>query len=206
MGDYVADNNTMNRQKVFGEFDSLLDPCPDYYSEQDLKIIANAIRQFNTSVFDAGCGDGRIFRHLGIDAKRYYGVDPSKRAISSFRENNPGMFQRVSTRPFEEMTDKWSSSECVVVATFGSASYFMTQYLELLAKSNKPHFLMFFKENGLPAVLGQTHIFQRNIAQLKRLFPFSLVYERGDYIIVSSLDVDWAKAQGASLIQPSLFD
>ena len=206
MGEYVADNNTMNRQKVFGEYDNLLDPFPEYYSEQDLKCVANAIRQFNLSVFDAGCGDGRIFKHLGLSPQRYYGIDPSKRCVAQLRENNPGMFQRVSTRPFEEMTDRWQSTECVVVATFGSASYFMTQYLELLAKSNKPHFLMFFKNGFLPTVLGETHIFNRSTEQLKRLFPFSVVVERGDYTIVSSKEIDWNKANGATLIQPSLFD
>lgn len=206
MGDYIPENNTMNRQKVFNEFDLLPDPCPQYYSDEDLVLIANVLRQFDTNIFDAGCGDGRVFKHIGIAPKQYYGVDPSKKAVARFRESNEGMYQRICTRPFEEVSDKWMKTECVVVALFGSASYLMTQYLQMVAKANKPHFLMFFREGFIPAVLESTHTFQRKEEDLRRLFPYSHIHKFGDYLVVTNQEVNWEKAKSPVITNPSLFD
>jgi hypothetical protein len=87
---------------------------------------------------------------------------------------------------FEESVNYWSKGDAVVLATYGAASYFMHQYLEILGKSGQDFFLMFYKDNYCPQVFQDMHHFSYSDDYLRSAFPNSNIMPLDTYRIVSS--------------------
>lgn len=207
MGGYSEENRTMNRQKVFGEFSSLKNAFDPFYTNAQLKIICGAIKQFgNIPIFEFGCNNGKLIDEYGIPSNMYYGVDPNKEAINVLKSTHAGFSQRASVRAFEESHSKWEKWPGVIVGTFGSPSYVMRQYLEILREEKHDYFLMFYRDEFCPGIFSGMHHFRYGINDLRILFPKAYIYPMGDYITVSSKEIDWHKANAYTPIQTSLFD
>jgi hypothetical protein len=124
----------------------------------------------------------------------YYGVDPSKKAIKQFREKAIGFYRRCSTISFEEAIKKWMSADSVVVALFGTASYFMPQYLRKLGESGLDYCLMFYKDDYTPAEFEEMHHFTYDRMQLKSMFPNCNIYNHKNFVTISSKKITWQQA------------
>lgn len=186
MGDTFENTIIINRQKVFSEFDGL-DMYDKEYSEKQSKEIASCIMNtFKMSVFEAGFGFGTFVKESGISPNDYYGVEPSQKALDYFRSLNAGFYRRVSRKSFEEAVEKWKCFEGVVIALFGSASYFMGNYLKILKESGKDYFLMFYKNGYCPSDLKSMHHFDYSIEALQYSFNTAYIQSYGNYCIVSS--------------------
>jgi 2-polyprenyl-3-methyl-5-hydroxy-6-metoxy-1,4-benzoquinol methylase len=86
MGDPIPDTIILNRQKVFSEFDMLSDEA---LSRQEIcEGLSQHLADWyqGESVWDAGCGAGRLLDLLAVPPERYHGCDPSQKAISRFKE------------------------------------------------------------------------------------------------------------------------
>lgn len=206
MGDYIINNNTMNRQKLFDEFDAFEGHLPEFYTEEELYQIANCVKQFSMPVFEIGCADGKIVKALQLNPQNYYGVDASKKLIDTFRRTTNGFYRRVSGKAFEETSDKWLNWDGVIVGTFGSPSYCMWQYLSMLEKNGKEYFLMFYKTDFTPAPFGQMHHFNYTVTELQVMFSRGFFYPTENYIIVTSRPIDLKKALNLNGKQQTLFD
>jgi hypothetical protein len=196
MGDPFETTWILNRQKVFNEFDFLEWPVPRIYSNQEMDVMAKSImftfkdRRF----FEAGIGNGDFVAFTKIKPEMYYGVDPSKKAIKQFREKTSGFFRRCSTISFEEAIKKWMSADSVVVALFGTASYFMPQYLRKLGESGLDYCLMFYKDDYTPAEFEEMHHFTYDRMQLKSMFPNCNIYNHKNFVTISSKKITWQQA------------
>lgn len=187
MGASFEETIIINRQKVFDEFRFLNFPYYDYYTQDESEEICDTIIEtFNKPVFEAGIGNGDFIRTTKMKPSEYYGVDPNKACVQTFRNDNSGFYQRCSTKSFEEAFKKWSTWDGVIVALFGTASYIMGQYLRLLKESGRDHFLMFYKKGYCPAQFKEMHHYEYSLEGIKRAFNQSTVVEYGDYVIVSS--------------------
>jgi hypothetical protein len=192
MGNPLEVTKVMNRQKLFDEFDTFEWPLERYYSESEHEATCETIiRNFDKPVFEIGLGNGEFVKSTKISPDRYYGIDPSRKAIERFRKNVIGYYKCCSTKAFEETHSKWSEGDKVVIALFGTASYLMEPYLKLLAKSKQDYFLMFFKDDYYPESLRGTHSFVHTKEELKALFPECVMYNHKNYITVSSKPVEW---------------
>ena len=190
MGDTFENTIIINRQKVFGEFDTL-PKIPTYYTDDDSRAISKyVVNNFNNPIFECGIGKGKFVLHSGITPEMYYGCDPSKKAVEFFRETNKGFYHRVSKKPFEELVGRWKGSESAVIALFGSASYIMWPYLRMLADCNEAYFLMFYQYDYVPEGLEFMHHFKYDEELLRRTFTKAKVKTWNNYIIVSTKDID----------------
>ena len=80
----------------------------------------------------------------------------------------------------------WTKGTAVVLATYGAASYFMRQYLEILAKSGQDYFLMFYREDYCPEQFKEMHQFLYMDNDLSVIFPDGHKYHVDNYRVVSS--------------------
>lgn len=196
MGDPFETTWILNRQKVFNEFDFLEWPIPRIYNNQEMDVMAKSImftfkdRKF----FEAGIGNGDFVAYTKIKPEMYYGVDPSKKAIKQFREKAIGFYRRCSTISFEEAIKKWMSADSVVVALFGTASYFMPQYLRKLGESGLDYCLMFYKDDYTPAEFEEMHHFTYDRMQLRSMFPNCNIYNHKNFVTISSKKITWQQA------------
>lgn len=193
MGDFCEENKTMNRQKLFDEFDLYEWPIPRIYTNQEMDIMAKTIISSfkGEKVFEAGFGNGDFVKFSNIKPDMYYGIDSSKKAVKLFREKMYGFYRRCATQSFEEAINKWLSADSVVVALFGSPSYFMTQYLSKLGESGLDYCLMFYREDYSPKEFDDMHHFTYDKGQLMRLFPGCNIYNHKNFITVSSKKLIW---------------
>ena len=188
MGDPIENTTIINRQKVFSEFDNI-GVMEDIQSES----LYNQVSQmFNTTfpnrdVYEVGCGTGVTFERFNIEPTHYRGVDPSKKAIEQFKQSHPELSNRLFVNSFEESVNYWSKGSAVVLATFGAASYFMHQYLEILANSGQEYFLMFYLEDYCPEQFKSMHQFIYRDNALPVIFPEGHIYPIDKYRIVSSI-------------------
>lgn len=192
MGDGVnlEVDKTINRQKVFSEFDNLTYPIKVDYTENELKTIVDCILvNFNCPIFEIGFGNGGFVKTSKVKPENYYGIEPSAKAVKYFRENVKGFYRRCSRVSFEESVDKWKTSQNTIIALFGSASYIMGQYLKILKESPNDYFLMFYKKGYCPENLKEMHHFDYSKEALAYSFNSAYVMEFGNYYIVSSKDV-----------------
>lgn len=203
MGDPFETTWILNRQKVFNEFDFLEWPIPRHYTNREMSIMVETILFTfkDKKIFEAGIGNGDFVKLANIRPEKYYGVDPSKKAIAQFRTSASGFYRRCSTKSFEESINKWLSADSVVVALFGTASYFMHQYLEKLNESGLEYCLMFYREDYTPSEFAEMHHFRYDQAQLRTMFPKCNIYNHKKYITISSKKLIWQKP----LIENELF-
>lgn len=200
MGDGIdIDNdNTINRQKIFKEFDNLKVPNPSYYTDKTAGIVNLLIKQIGVSkYYEIGCGDGLfVQKYLDVGKDGYRGVEPSNKLVYQFRVNNPHLSRNIVNRSFEESFDRWEkyNDTHILLALFGTASYIMRPYLEKVANSGKKFFLMFYKDGFVPTEFKDMHHFMYNSVILERMFRKSYKYSSKDYYIVSSDRLDIAKA------------
>ena len=191
MGDAIQDTVIINRQKVFTEFDKL-----DRQEEaHNPELMHQVVALFNSAfagreVYEGGCGEGSTIRHFGIPPHLYRGVDPSQKAIDTFKTSFPEYAGRVFCNSFEESVNYWSKSNAVILATFGAASYFMEPYLKILSRSGLDYFLIFYIEGYCPEVFQQMHHFNYQGNYLVKLFPNSLFLVVDNYRIVSSQPIE----------------
>lgn len=203
MGDPFETTWILNRQKVFNEFDFLDWPIPRTYSRPEMEITAESImKAFDKNVFECGFGNGDFVKYSGIKPENYYGVDPSKKAISQFRATAVGFYRRCSTLSFEEAINKWLSANSVVIALFGTASYFMSQYLQKLNESGLDYFLMFYKEGYTPEPFVEMHHFGYSKNSIKNIFPRACIYVHEKYYSVSSKQIKWQKPKTENELFP----
>lgn len=203
MGDPFETTWILNRQKVFNEFDFLDWPIPKLYTRREMDIMAKTILFTfkGKSVFEAGIGNGDFVKLSNVRPENYYGVDPSNKAISLFRESTSGFYRRCSTKSFEESIKKWLSANSVIIALFGAASYFMHQYLEKLGESGLDYCLMFYREDFDPAEFNEMHHFKYDTIQLRRIFPNCNIYNHKNYITISNKKLIWQQ----STVEDELF-
>lgn len=202
MGDTFENTIIINRQKVFGEFDSLT-IFPTYYTDEESRQIAQFVmKNFKMPIFECGIGKGKFVLHSGITPEAYYGCDPSKNAVEFFRETNKGFYQRVSKKPFEELVERWKCFDGTVVALFGSASYVMWPYLKMLADNNKDYFLMFYQTDFVPEGLEGMHHFKYEEEWLRKVFAKADITRWNNYIIVSTKKIEIKPAY----VQRGLFE
>lgn len=192
MGGYCPENRTMNRQKVFDEFNVLDWPIPCNYSKSEMEIMAfTIVKTFGKKVFEAGIANGDFVRTSGIAPEQYYGVDPAKKAVAYFRNNAVGFYQRCSSKSFEEAIAKWKDGDSVVIALFGTASYLMHQYLEKLNEIGGDYCLMFYKEGYTPEEYKDMHHMNYTRTDIQRMFPKANIYNHKKYITASSRRLIW---------------
>ena len=187
MGDAIEDTTIINRQKVFSEFDNIgvmEELQPEALYNQVAQLFHNAFP--GRDVYEVGCGTGVTFEHFHLEPTRYRGVDPSKKAIEQFKQSHPELSNRLFVNSFEESVNYWSKGTAVVLATFGAASYFMHQYLEILAKSGQDYFLMFYREDYCPEQFKDMHQFIYRDNALSVIFPDGYIYPIDNYRIVCS--------------------
>lgn len=195
MGDPWETTIIMNRQKVFGEFDSLgLKSMPEYYEKEDAYTIASAVEQLHRPLFEFGCGDGTVAEIIAPQKESYYAVEPSSVLVDAFRSRMKGFSRRISRLSFEEALDKWSEWDGTIIGLFGSPNYVMRPYLSRLGNLRKEVFLMFYKDGYIPEPLKSLHSFNYSFSDLQKMFPSRILYEFKDYNIVSSQMVDWDRA------------
>ena len=193
MGDAIENTTVINRQKVFSEFDSieLVEP-EDLWELPYNEMYWRFIQHFDgRKVYEVGCGTGKTFEQFYIDPQKYRGVDPSSKAIAKFKESHPELSDRLFCSSFEESVNYWSKTDAVILATFGSASYFMKPYLEILAKSGRDFFIMFYREGFCLKEFKQMHHFSYTYKELIELFPRVYFQKWLDYYIVSTKPIEW---------------
>ena len=195
MGWPPVETTIINRQKVFNEFDFLDWPIPKLHTNQEMDIMAKTILYTfkDKKVFEAGIGNGDFVKLTKIKPEMYYGVDSSKKAIKQFRANALGFYRRCSTNSFEESINRWLSADSVVISLFGTASYFMHQYLEKLGESGLDYCLMFYREDFEPEEFKEMHHFKYDRVQLKAMFSGCNIYNHQKYITISSKKLIWQK-------------
>lgn len=193
MGDPFETTWILNRQKVFNEFDFLEWPIPRIYNNQEMDVMAKSIMATfkGKKIFEAGIGNGDFVSFTNIKPEMYYGVDPSKNAVRLFREKTNGFYRRCSTMSFEEAIKKWLSADSVVIALFGTASYFMHQYLRKLGESGLDYCMMFFRDGYLPVQYKDTHPFTFDKTQIRSMFPNCNIYNHKNYLTISSKKIIW---------------
>lgn len=189
MGDTFENTIIINRQKLFGEFDMLDVYDKEYSEKQEMEVVQNIMNTFKKPVFEAGFGFGSFVKLSGITPSNYYGVEPSKKAIDYFRANNTGFYKRVSNKCFEEAVEQWKAFDGVIIALFGTASYFMFPYLRILDDSDRDYFLMFYKEEYCPKDLKSMHHFNYTIEFLEKELKRATIQEYGNYYIASTKDI-----------------
>ena len=188
MGDAIENTTIINRQKVFSEFDNI-----GVMEEFQSDALYNQVAQmFHTAfpgrdVYEVGCGTGVTFDRFHIVPTRYRGVDPSKKAIEQFKKSHPELSNRLFVNSFEESVNYWSKGSAVVLATFGAASYFMHQYLEILTKSGQDYFLMFYKEDYCPEQFKGMHHYEYMDKDLLAIFSDSQQTHLENYRIITSV-------------------
>lgn len=180
----------IDRQKVFSEFDSI-DVVKQLHPDETYDKIAQFFNMpFNGRyINEFGCGAGATYEHFHIEPTHYRGCDPSKKAIEQFKQSHPEISHRLFCYSFEESIDFWGKPSTVLLATFGAASYFMRQYLEILANKGQDYFLMFYKEDYCPEQFKGMHHFNYTDNDLQSMFPNIYIIRHEDYRIVTSLAV-----------------
>lgn len=211
MGDTLPNTIIINRQKVFNEFNNLEIPNPQYYTDKSAAIICNVIKQIDCEkYYEIGCGDGLFLRDfLKALPENYKAVEPSNRLVYAFRQNNPKYYKCVSTKSFEESLDRWKNFDnCLLLGLFGSASYLMRPYLEMIPLVGKRYFLMFYREEFTPKGLEHMHHFNYSREYLGNIFKYAYKLQTKDYYIISSesIDLNKAKLEYEYNTQRSLFD
>lgn len=192
MGDPFETTWILNRQKVFGEFDFLDWPIPRIYTTPENEIMCHTIlKSFEKKVFECGLGNGDFVKTTAIKPEDYYGVDPSKKAVTQFRMQNDGFYRRCATQSFEEAINKWLSADSVVIALFGTASYFMSQYLGKLNESGLDYCLMFYQEGFVPVQFSEMHHFDYSKSRIRSIFPRANFYTNKKFITISSKALIW---------------
>ena len=186
MGDAIEETIILNRQKVFSEFDNL--DCHMACPEDLMKTVSVLYNSLfpGRSIYEAGCGNGNTIKYFGIPYNKYRGVDPSSKAIESLKEAFPEYGKWVFNMSFEESVNYWTKGDAVVLATFGAASYFMHQYLNILSQSEKDYFLMFYKEGYCPQQYAQMHHFNYTDEFLQSIFPHGFMRLIDNYRVITS--------------------
>ena len=203
MGNYIENNNCMNRQKVFDEFNVLDWPIPNNYTKAEMEIMAMTIvKTFGKKVFEAGIANGDFVRTSGITPDKYYGVDPAKKAVEYFRSHAKGFYQRCSGKSFEEAIAKWKDGTSVVIALFGTASYLMHQYLEKLNETGGDYCLMFYREGYTPDEYKDMHQMNYTRSDISRMFPKANIYNHKKYITASSRKLIWQQPKTEQSLFP----
>ena len=181
-------DKTINRQKVFSEFDTL-PTIYDISTPQEKKQIAHIIKSsFDSRLYEFGFGSAWLIDELKLSPSEWYGVEPSKKAVNQVRSTRSGFYKRVATQSFEESVEKWKDQEYTILGLFGSASYVMWQYLKLLRESKNSYLLMFYKEGYKPKEFDLMHHFEYTKDGLERFFSRPII-EYKNYYIVSDKDI-----------------
>lgn len=204
MGNPWEMTKVMNRARVFDSFDSFEWPLYREYSEYEVAMMSETIiNSFGgKKVFECGFGNGDFVKFSDIKPENYYGVDPSKKAIQLFRSNTPGFGRKCSRLSFEEANKRWLYADSVVIALFGAASYFMYEYLNILAENGLDYCLMFYREGYVPEEFVGMYPFSYKKSDLLRMFPKARIYNHERYITMSSRELKWKKPS----VQYQLFD
>ena len=199
MGDAIENTTIINRQKVFSEFDSIgifeervINNGKDL-TRSDYELLSDdfywTFSRYNEQViYEVGCGSGLTYEYFQIDPKKYWGVDPSKKAIEKFKSSHPELKDRLFCNSFEESVNYWTKGNNIVLATFGAASFFMKPYLKILADSGQDFFLMFYKEGYCPESFKDMHHFNYTDSELKEIFPKGFHYSnlaKNNRIVIS---------------------
>lgn len=191
MGDTYDKTVIINRAKVFNELDILKTEPKLYYGEQEMQCMAEAVKMVSDgSILDIGCGDAPYAECLIKDKSGYMGIEASKDMTNRFRERHPLLKGRITCRPFEEVSGalEWFD---IAVAMFGSASYIMRPYLNIIGSEAKDYFLMFYRDGFCPEAYKACHHFRYTASDISKIFPKGCIREWNDYLVCSSKDIDW---------------
>ena len=194
----IEASKILNRQKVFSEFDNVDFPDEDVVPFGCVSALRFRFEYILTSdyIYEVGCGVGGSVRGLFLSPNRYIGIDPSRKSIERFKTRYPDFADRLYVSSFEESVRYWSQGNPFIMAIFGTASYIMRPYLELLDKSGKKYFIMFYKEGYCPKEYEGTHYFRYSLDDIHKMLPSAEVLPYNNYYIASNKKihqyiVDW---------------
>lgn len=184
----LEDCKALNRQKVFSEFDNLNLPDEDVVPFGCVSTLRFQFGLLWTGnyIYEFGCGAGDSVRGLLLRSNTYIGIDPSRKAIDRFKAKYPDFANRLYVSSFEESVRYWSQGNPFILATFGTASYIMRPYLELLDKSGKGYFIMFYKEGYCPKEYEGTHYFRYSLDDIHKMLPLAELLPYNNYYIASN--------------------
>ncbi|GMO33878.1 MAG: hypothetical protein Ta2B_14340 [Termitinemataceae bacterium] len=118
--------------------------------------VLNMINYQGGSLLEIGCASCPLIERLEVS--EYYGIDPSGKMIEICRRNNPNaVFVQSDFEAFYT-----PNHFDYIVATFGAASYIDENYLQRINEMLNPGgkiFLMFYKDDYLPATYQKTGMF-----------------------------------------------
>lgn len=190
MGEYSEERIVINRQKVFNEFDYLDNPTEDYYPQEKVQDMADALKAFsNRPIFEFGVGTGRTMSELRPRPELYTCCDPSRKMVEKFRMLRRGFYRNICTRSFEESYDRWTKDNAVIVGLFGAPSYVMPRYLNMLDDWHKTYFLMFYKDGFIPAQFKDMHTFGMKRYEIASMFYRGKIVDYDNYVIATNADV-----------------
>lgn len=191
MGSPIEETTVINRQKLFGEYDQIAERYDSLFEDDESKArdrrVSEMLKPFSGSVYDLGCGTGRLLSLKQIPATEYQGIDPSGKMLELFRRNHNGYYKTVRRKAFEEDASSYLSFENTI-SLYGSVSYVMPVYLQMLAENHRSLFLMFYKPDYIPLINQKTsvtmHHFMYREEELQKLFCGCHIFGFDDYIIV----------------------
>lgn len=194
MGAPIDETTVINRQKLFGEFDDLVNPLAKWYTVEFRNYIAEIVNSIRgeKNVYEAYCGDGDFVAASHISSSQYKGAEPSNVLINAFREKQNGFYRNVTKSPFESLSERWTKPGTLVISLFGKASYIMRPYLEKVVSSGNDYFFMFFKDGELPTELEGTHTIGYTQQEIKEMFPKSnRTIMKDEYYVVTNKKIKW---------------
>lgn len=207
MGSPINETTIINRQKVFGEYDQIAAQYDDLFNDSSSKTqdaqVADMLSGMCGSIYEVGCGTGLLLDIKNISPKDYQGIDPSRAMLDRFRVKHPSYSQRVSRKAFEESQPRYLDS-ANVVSLYGSISYIMKPYIEMLAQRHRGLFLMFYAQDCMLITYERTgvqmHHFSYAPSYLASIFKGCRMFPYGNYIIVTTLNFDMNRVRSVKCV------
>lgn len=196
MGNPVLETTVINRQKIFNEYDAISEIYDSLFADeqhaQEKEKIQKMIEKLGGgTVLDIGCGTGSLLEMFDIDIELYTGVDPSSKMLFQFKQKYPMYARCLINKAFEENEFKMRFD--TIVSLFGSPSYLMKQYIPRIQGLCDRYFLMFYKPDYDPITSSKTgvpmHHFPYTLQEVRKMLPTCKVFEFGDYMISSNIEL-----------------
>lgn len=190
MGAPIDETIIINRQKLFDEYNAIAPIYDSLFDEEQFKkedeIIAAKLSQIlKGSIFEIGCGTGKLIEQVNIDASNYTGIDPSKVMLSIFHNKFPQYQSRTINKAFEEYEFKEDFEW--IVSLYGSMSYIMRPYIRRIESYCYHYYLMFYAPGYTPVTYIKSgvkmHHFNYSINDIQQLLPNARLSKFNNYIV-----------------------
>lgn len=190
MGAPINETVIINRQKLFDEYNAIAPIYDSLFQDEQFKkedeAIANKLDGLlKGTIFEIGCGTGKLIEKINIDANYYTGIDPSKSMLSIFHNKFPEFQSHTINKAFEEYEFKKRFDWCV--SLYGSMSYIMSPYIRRIEDFCDRYFLMFYAPNYTPVTYVKSgvkmHHFNYSVDNLRQLLPSARLFRFNNYIV-----------------------